>query len=66
MEWTASYLSDADFLSTLHRLKRGLKPYGLIFVKDSILKGGNQALPLLDPSYHQPTFTTTAWSSPIE
>eukprot|EP00667_Euglena_gracilis_P005527 EG_transcript_5568 len=43
LEWTASYLTDADLIVLLHRVRRALKPQGLLFLKDSILKGGTHA-----------------------
>eukprot|EP00668_Euglena_longa_P033379 GGOE01042938.1.p1 GENE.GGOE01042938.1~~GGOE01042938.1.p1 ORF type:complete len:549 (+),score=174.54 GGOE01042938.1:79-1725(+) len=43
LEWTASYLTDADLIFLLHRVRRALQPQGLLFLKDSILKGGTHA-----------------------
>ncbi|GIL67244.1 hypothetical protein Vafri_20686 [Volvox africanus] len=40
IQWCLLYLTDADFVSLFERAARGLKPDGLIFVKENICKEG--------------------------
>lgn len=40
IQWCMLYLTDVDFISLFHRAAAGLKPDGLIFVKENICKDG--------------------------
>ncbi|GFR43413.1 hypothetical protein Agub_g4494 [Astrephomene gubernaculifera] len=40
IQWCLLYLTDVDFITLFHRAAAGLKPDGLIFVKENICKEG--------------------------
>lgn len=42
VQWVVIYLTDDDFVKFLQRCVRGLRPNGLIFIKENVLDKGNR------------------------
>lgn len=44
IQWVVIYLTDADFVKLLRRCIRGLRPGGMIFIKENVLTAGSSDL----------------------
>ena len=39
LQWVIGHFTDTDFIAFLQRAKEGLRPHGMICVKDNVLPG---------------------------